>query len=64
MSEFMHSRLGFCIWDIPTLIVFAVLVTILVVHIAKQKKRERALEKELEEKKAVAKTNTAGSSGQ
>lgn len=47
MSEMIHTTLGFCFWDIPALIILVAMVVVLIVHIVKQKKRERNLEEEL-----------------
>lgn len=42
-----HLALGWCIWDIPALIVLVAIVVIFVVHTNKLKKREKEFEKEL-----------------
>lgn len=42
-----HSAFGWCIWDLPALIVLAVIVIIFAVHVYKMKKREKEFEKEL-----------------
>ena len=42
-----HIALGWCIWDIPALIVLLAIVVIFVVHVNKLKKREKAFEEEL-----------------
>ena len=36
MNEFLHTKLGFCFWDIPALLVLLVIVVLFVVHIIRQ----------------------------
>lgn len=52
MNEFVHTTLGFCFWDIPALIVLIAMIVVLVLHIIKQKRREKEFEDELSEKTA------------
>ena len=47
MSEMIHTTLGFCMWDIPALIILLAMVVVLIVHMVKQKKREKSMEDEL-----------------
>ncbi|MBI4856903.1 MAG: hypothetical protein HY818_09195 [Acetobacterium woodii] len=47
---FTHSTLGFCIWDIPALIVLIAIVVIFIVHRHNQKKREKDFEDQLAER--------------
>ena len=49
MYEFVHTKLGFCFWDIPALIV---LIAIIAVHVIRQKRRENEFEDELSDKMA------------
>lgn len=42
-----HIALGWCIWDIPALIVLVAIVVIFAVRLNKMKKREDAMEAEL-----------------
>ena len=37
MYEFVHTKLGFCFWDIPALIVLIAIIAIFVVHVIRQK---------------------------
>lgn len=53
MHQYFHTTLGFCLWDILALIVFAALVIVLCVHIYKQKKRQKAMEEELAAKQGI-----------
>lgn len=46
---FAHTSLGFCMWDIPALIVLAAMVVVFAVHRHKQKKREKDFEDQLAE---------------
>ena len=62
MHQYFHTTLGFCMWGILALIVFAVMVVTLIVHIYKQKKRQNGLEKELKEQSKGISSGT-GSSG-
>lgn len=43
----MPFSLGWCVWDLPALIVLAVIVVVFVVHSISMKKREKAFEEEL-----------------
>lgn len=54
---FDHTILGFCIWDIPALIVLAATIVVFLVHRHKQKKREKDFEDQLAEKLAEKSTN-------
>lgn len=47
---FTHSTLGFCIWDIPALIVLIAIVVVFIVHRHNQKKREKDFEDQLAER--------------
>ena len=62
MHQYFHTTFGFCPWDILALIVFAVMAVTLIVHIYKQKKRQNALEDELEEQNKQMSSGT-GSPG-
>lgn len=61
MSEMIHTTLGFCFWDIPALIILAAMVIVLIVHIVRQKKREKNMEEELASTMAEQVTNTKNS---
>ena len=50
MDTFIHTALGYCIWDIPALILLIAMVVICLIHIKKQKKREQEFEEELARK--------------
>lgn len=52
MYEFVHTKLGFCFWDIPALIVLIAIIAIFVVHVIRQKRRENEFEDELSDKMA------------
>ena len=47
--QFVHESLGLCFWDIPALIVAALMVIVGLVHHRNQKKREEEFEKERED---------------
>ena len=47
MNEFLHTKLGFCFWDIPALLVLLVIVVLFVVHIIRQNQREKKFADEL-----------------
>ena len=44
MYEFVHTKLVFCFWDIPALIVLIAIIAIFVVHVIRQKRRENEFE--------------------
>ena len=52
MYAFVHTKLGFCFWDIPALIVLIAIIAIFVVHVIRQKRRENEFEDELSDKMA------------
>ena len=52
MYEFVHTKLGFCFWDIPAQIVLIAIIAIFVVHVIRQKRRENEFEDELSDKMA------------
>lgn len=56
---FTHFTLGFCAWDIPTLILLLATVVVFLVHRDKQIKREREFEDELTNKLAEKTMNAA-----
>ena len=60
MHEYFHTRFGFCLWDIGALIALAAMVIVLVVHIVRQKKREKDLEDGRSEKMADQPGSSAG----
>lgn len=43
----MHTVFGWCIWDLPALIVLVAIVVIFVVHTNKMKQREKQFSEEL-----------------
>ena len=43
---FSHSFWGLCAWDLPALIVLALMILIFVIHRDKMKKREEEFEEE------------------
>ena len=45
---FSHSFWGLCAWDLPALIVLALMILIFVIHRDKMKEREEEFEEELE----------------
>lgn len=45
---FSHSFWGLCAWDLPALIVLALMILVFVVHRDRMKKREEEFEEELE----------------
>lgn len=56
---FDHTVLGFCIWDIPALVVLIATVVVFLLHRHKQKKREKEFEDELAEKLAQKSTEAS-----
>lgn len=52
MLEYMfsHSFFGLCAWDLPALLVLALMVVVFGLHRHKMKKREDEFEEELEER--------------
>lgn len=54
MLEYMfsHSYWGLCAWDLPALIVLAVMMIIFMIHLCKMEKREEAFEEELARREA------------
>ena len=52
MYEFVHTKLGFCFWDIPALIVLIAIIAVFVVHVIRQNRRENEFEDELSDKMA------------
>ena len=52
MYEFVHTKLGFCFWDIPALIVLIAIIAVFGVHVIRQKRRENEFEDELSDKMA------------
>lgn len=52
MHEYIHTKFGFCLWDVGALAALAVVVTILIVHCVRQKKRERDFEEQLAAKRS------------
>lgn len=50
MHQYFHTTFGFCLWDLAALVALAAMIVVLVVHGAKQRKRERDFEDELSEK--------------
>lgn len=50
MYSFVHTSLGLCFWDIPTIIVAVLGIVMFAVHKHNQKKREKDFEDELEQK--------------
>lgn len=53
---FSHSYWGLCAWDIPALIVLAVMLLIFVIHRHKMEKREEEFEDALAEREREAQT--------
>lgn len=49
-SYFVHDSLGLHFWDLPALLVGAVMIVMLVVHMRNQKKREKDFDEERSEK--------------
>lgn len=49
-SYFVHNSLNLHFWDLPTLLVGAVMIVMVVVHIHNQKKREKNFDEERKEK--------------
>lgn len=60
LHDYVHSRLGFCFWDIPAVIVLLVMLAVLAVHIVKQRRREQELKKQLESAREHAKQDAPG----
>ena len=58
MYEFIHTKLGFCFWDIPALIVLIAIIAVFVVHVIRQKRRENEFEDELSDKMAQQRLKT------
>ena len=57
MHEYFHTKFGFCMWDVGALILLAAVIVVLVVHVIRQKKRERDLEDELSDQMAQTDPN-------
>ena len=55
---FGHGFLGFCIWDIPALIVLAAIIVLFAVHSHKMKREEKELEEGLSDKWAEESVNS------
>lgn len=49
-SYFVHDSLGLHFWDLPALLVGAVMIVMVVVHVLNQKKREEDFDEERKEK--------------
>lgn len=47
MKEMLLVSFGFCVWDIPALILLVAMAAVLGVHIVRQKKREKDFEKQM-----------------
>lgn len=52
MHEYFHTQFGFCVWDAAALAALVVMAAVLVVHIVRQRKRERDFEDELTDRMA------------
>ena len=50
MYSFIHTSLGLCFWDIPTIIVAILGIVMFAVHKHNQKKREKDFEENLEKR--------------
>ena len=46
MDAFFHTKLGFCMWDIPSLLLVIVMAAVLAGHLIRQKKREEDFSEE------------------
>lgn len=61
-SYFVHDSLGLHFWDLPALLVGAVMIVMVVVHMHNQKKREKDFDEERQEKlEAMQKEASEGS---
>ena len=60
MHTYFHTTFGFCLWDLLALFVLVAMVIVLAVHITKQKKRQKELEKQLEARRAETGPDTPG----
>ena len=60
MHQYFHTTLGFCLWDVATLVVFLGMAVTLIGHIYKQKKRQNELEDELEEQNKQMSSDIGG----
>lgn len=49
-SYFVHNNLNLHFWDLPSLLVGAVMIVMVVVHMHNQKKREKNFDEERKEK--------------
>ncbi|WP_251386697.1 hypothetical protein [Mediterraneibacter agrestimuris] len=49
-SYFVHNSLGLHFWDLPALLVGAVMIVMLIVHTHNQRKREKDFDEERQEK--------------
>lgn len=47
---FVHNSLGLHFWDLPAILVGAVMIVMLIVHTHNQKKREKKFDEERKEK--------------
>lgn len=50
MYEYVHQSIGLCFWEIPAMLVGAMMIVMFAVHKRNQKKRENDFQDELEEK--------------
>ena len=62
-NMFAHTSIGYCMWDIPALIVLILIIVIFIVHRHNQKKREEEFEDQLSEKWADESVNTGNTGG-
>lgn len=53
MHTYFHTTFGFCLWDLLAVVVLAAMVVVLVLHIYKQRRREKDFEDELAAKDAA-----------
>lgn len=54
-----HLALGWCVWDLPALIIVVAVIAVLCVYRGKLKKREKELNEELARKNIGAVAGTA-----
>ena len=50
LHQQIHDTYGMCLWTILAFIVFAIMIVITIIHIAKQKRRDDKFDNKMEDK--------------
>ena len=64
IHQMFHTVFGFCMWDALGVAILAVMAIVLVVHITKQKKRQKALEQQLAANQAAKVSSDTSADGE